>query len=144
MRPSEVRLTVAAREAIVGAVRAAWPDEVVGALGGRRRDGVFVVEQLVRFAGAGRRDGFEVAPAAFLQAEHELGRAERTWQGFVHSHPGGSAAPSARDRDELWRHCVQLIVGGSDPHDLHTAAFWFDGDTCTPLPLSQPDPEPCA
>jgi proteasome lid subunit RPN8/RPN11 len=144
MRPSEVRLTVAAQQAIERGTNASWPREMVAALGGRRCADVVLVEQVVPFPTAGEHDSFLVPPASFLDAERRIRRAGGRWLGFVHSHPGGAAAPSARDRAELWRACVQMIVGGARREALCAAAFWFAGDTCTDLRLHLPLPEPCA
>jgi proteasome lid subunit RPN8/RPN11 len=144
MCPDEVQLEVTARQAIEHRVRAAWPLEMVAAVGGQRVGRVLRIDQIVPFEGAGSDDGFVVPPTAFLAAASCLQLARAPWLGFVHSHPGGSPAPSARDRRELWRGCVQLIVGGARRDELQTAAFWLQGDTCTPLRLTQPCPEPAA
>lgn len=133
MRPAEVRLTATARRAIERAALAAWPREMAAALGGSRSAGALQIERVVPFAGAGDAHGFAVPPAAFVAAEAQFRDAGCEWLGFVHSHPGGTASPSTRDRVELWRGCVQLLVGGASADDLRFAAFWFAGDTCTPL-----------
>lgn len=141
MRPREVRLGCAVQRAIDGAARAAWPGEFAAALGGQCDDGIARIDRLRPFPGAGAADTFAVPPAVFAAAEAELRAAGATWLGFVHSHPGGSAAPSLADRETLWRDCVQLVVGGAAPDRLQTAAFWLDGDTCAPLPISVPATE---
>ena len=137
MPPDEVRLAAAVQRTIDRATRSAWPKEMVGALGGTHRDGTVLVEHVVPIAAAGQRDSFAVTPTAFLLAEAELTAAGHQWLGFVHSHPGGTAAPSARDRRELWHRCLQLIVGGPRPDELQTAAFWLEDDACAPLRLGR-------
>lgn len=144
MCQDEVWLAVAAQRAIERQALGAWPGEMVAALGGRRTGAALVIERIVPFAGAGGDGGFAVPPAEFLAAEARLQHLGARWLGFVHSHPGGAAAPSARDRHELWRGCVQLIVGGARRDRLQTGAFWLDGDACTPLRLTVPRPEPAA
>jgi proteasome lid subunit RPN8/RPN11 len=114
--------------------RAEAPREFAGALGGERHDDVVRVTTVLPLANvASDDDAFVVAPAAFVAAEATLRAAGRIWLGFVHSHPRGAATPSQRDRTELWRNCVQAIVGGAPRATLR--AFWFAGEHCRELPL---------
>ncbi|MFK7742795.1 MAG: Mov34/MPN/PAD-1 family protein [Planctomycetota bacterium] len=88
------------------------PDSPHGPDGPRGPDGfdeATAVRTLTRQGGG--RDSFVVDPIAFAQAEAELRDQGLEFVGFVHSHPGGVAAPSARDHLELWPGVVQLIVG---------------------------------
>lgn len=135
MRPSEVALAAGARQAIDRAVRAAWPREWVAVLGGQRRPAVTCIDRIVSVADADTIDGFAMPPAAFVAATAELARLGCEFLGFAHSHPGGAAAPSVRDRTELWSRCVQLIAGGAGPDAVQLAAYWLDRGACTPLPL---------
>jgi proteasome lid subunit RPN8/RPN11 len=141
MPPTTVELAHGARRTIQSAVRGAWPLEMVAALGGVQRGATVAIERVVAFAGAGGGDGFAVSPVAFLAAAASLRASGCDWLGFVHSHPGGVAAPSQRDRVMLWHGCVQLIAGGDAPERLQLAAFWLDDEGVRPLPLAAPDPD---
>lgn len=136
MRPAQVRLATSAWQPIAASTAAAWPREMAALLGGRREGEAVVVEAIVALAGAGEALGFAVDPLRFLAAEARLHAAGWAWLGFVHSHPGGVAAPSAHDRATLWRGCIQLVVGGVDPTRLHVGAYWLDESVPHPLPLA--------
>lgn len=135
MRPLRVTIAADALRAFERAAAAAWPREAVAVLGGRHDGDAVAVTAVVPIEGAGDATGFTVPPAAFVRTEAALRAAGVTWCGFAHSHPGGAAAPSARDRRELWPRCLQLIVGGAAPDAWTAAAYWFEDGTGTPLPL---------
>lgn len=82
---------------------------------------------------AANDDCFTVDAANFAAAEAALRARGVAWLGFAHSHARGAPAPSAIDRRELWRDCVQLIVAGDE-----VRAFWFSGERCVPLPTQCP------
>ncbi|MBX3464853.1 MAG: Mov34/MPN/PAD-1 family protein [Planctomycetes bacterium] len=136
MRPARVRLAASAWQPIAANTAAAWPREMVAVLGGRREGEAAVVEAIVALTGAGGTRGFAADPVRFLAAEASLRAAGWAWLGFVHSHPGGTAAPSALDRATLWRGCIQLVVGGVDPTRLQVGAYWLDESVPHPLPLA--------
>jgi proteasome lid subunit RPN8/RPN11 len=109
--------------------RDAAPREFAGVLGGERGADAWRVTRVLPLANsAAGDDAFAIGPEAFVAAERALHAAGLAWLGFVHSHPRSTAAPSARDRRELWRGCVQMIVGADG-----VRAFWFDRDTCREL-----------
>lgn len=113
---------------------AAAPREFVAVLGGRDDGRTFHVDDLTPLAGACcDDDAFTASPVAFVRAEGELRAAGHAFVGFVHSHPGGSAALSLRDRQQLWPTCLQLVVGGRDCETL--AAFQLDHNG-EPRPLA--------
>ena len=136
MRPARVAIAEAALRAFERAAAAAWPREAVAVLGGHDRGDTVEVTAVVPIDGAGADDGFAVPPAAFARAEAALRAAGAAWRGFAHSHPRGAAAPSRRDRRELWRGCVQVIVGGTSPAHGPGGAFGSGGPAAPPLPLA--------
>lgn len=105
---SELVLTATVERELVALARAAAPREMVAVLGG---DGAAVHTVLPLPNTVGADDAFQVDPIAFARAERRLRRAGARFVGFAHSHPRGSALPSARDRRELWPGCLQVIVG---------------------------------
>ena len=120
-----LRISAAVRRAIARAVAAAHPREMVGAVAGASADDGAIItafEPLPNVAGG--EDRFGVDPLAFAAVEAGLRDRGHALLGFVHSHPDGSAEPSATDRRELWRDCLQLIVSADD----RLRAFRLDGD----------------
>lgn len=124
-----LQLPAAVRAAIAAMARAAAPRELVGLLGGPAC-GARRIEQFVPLPPeCGGPHGFHVAAHEFAVAEAVLrGRGAR-WLGFVHSHPVGTAQLSHRDRRELWRECLQLVVGAASSAAPTFAAWWLpNGD----------------
>ncbi|MGC6486198.1 MAG: Mov34/MPN/PAD-1 family protein [Planctomycetota bacterium] len=120
--PDEVAWTEGVRSELLRAVAACRPRELVAVLGGRCAGRAASVTAFVEVPNvAPADDSFAVEPAAFAAAERSLRRAGCAFVGFVHSHPNGSAAPSERDRAELWPCCLQLIAAGGD-----LRAYWLD------------------
>jgi len=122
--PATVRCPRAVAERIRASARRALPHEACGVLGGSRHDGLLVLTHWFELSSeAPAADAFAVDPVAFALAEARL-RAEGTsWLGFAHSHPHDQAVPSARDLDQLWRNCLQVVVGGAELRDMR--AFWL-------------------
>ena len=120
--PDELLWTEGAREALLGLARAAAPRECAAVLGGRC-DGAttYVTDVTALVNRASGDDAFAVDEREFLRSSRALADRGRTFVGFAHSHPRGSAAPSQRDRDQLWTGCVQLITDGDE-----VRAFWLD------------------
>lgn len=134
--PRQVALSPAAVRALAAAAATAWPCEMVALLAGSMDGDLAIVERCCEVRGAlTGPDHFAVPPAAFAGAEAAARAAGLQWLGFAHSHPDGEPRPSATDRAELWRGCVQ-IVGGGPAWAPHWRAFWFVGDTVRELPLS--------
>jgi len=131
-----LQLAATARAAIERACRAAWPREVVALLGGNGGDvgpwRVDAVEVLADARTSG--DAFDVDAVAFARGEHALRERGRRFVGFVHSHPGGAAAPSVRDRQQLWSDCVQMIAA-TDGDGVTLRAFRLRGERVEPLPI---------
>lgn len=126
---------------LLARARAAAPREFVGLLAGHRADTtsrsavVLSLHELPNVATDD--DAYAVPAAAFADAEARARDAGHTFLGFVHSHPRGPAQPSAHDRAAWWRHCVQLLVDGSQLTRGHAAlrAYWRDAATLHELPL---------
>lgn len=140
--PREVALSTDAAEALRAATDAAWPDEVVCLLAGRVEAGRHTIARCVPVPGAiAGRDHFAVPADAFARAEAAVRAAGLQWLGFAHSHPDGEPLPSATDRRELWRGCVQVVVGGPR-RALQWRAFWFCDDGVHELPATTAAPGP--
>lgn len=123
---------------------AAAPQEFVALLAGpTRRDGpevrgALVVDHSLPIANAAPAlDRFEIEATAFAAAEAALRDQGRRWLGFVHSHPVGRATLSARDRQWLWSHCLQLVIGlaANPAQDAWLRAFRGDGTDWHELPI---------
>ncbi|MBL8738227.1 MAG: Mov34/MPN/PAD-1 family protein [Planctomycetes bacterium] len=100
--------------------------------------GALVVDHVRPIANATRAlDRFEVEATAFAAAEAALRDQGRRWLGFVHSHPVGRATLSARDRRQLWPHCLQLVIGlaANPAQDAWLRAFRGDGTDWYELPI---------
>lgn len=124
---------------LLHAASAAAPAEVCAVLGGERvthaERGV-TARVLELFVLPNRcdaaHDAFTIDPVAFARCEHALRRSGLQLLGFAHSHPGGSTAPSLRDRAQLWTGCVQVITDGQ-----RADAFVLDAERRVhPLPLA--------
>jgi proteasome lid subunit RPN8/RPN11 len=134
--PPVVEIAEPVAAALAAAFAASAPREFVGLLGGDRGRDRWLATHFVALPNtAADDDRFVVEPAAFAAAEALLRQRGAAWLGFVHSHPFAAPRPSAADRDQLWRDCVQLIVGGS-PRALELRAFWFATAGGEPLPLA--------
>jgi len=141
--PPELSIDAAVAAELVRAHRHHAPREFVGLLGGTRLSGTGLagtstggrwhVGHMAPLPNvAAGNSTFAVDAFAFLAAEANLRRRGLDWLGFVHSHPGSPASPSAQDRRQLWRGCVQLIVG-ERLGEIELRAFWFAHDTVQEL-----------
>lgn len=116
----------------------AAPREFVALLAGPATPGAVVVDHVLPVANcATELDRFEVAAGVFAAAEATLRAQRRCWLGFVHSHPAGGATLSAIDRQRLWPHCLQLVVGlaATSAHGAWLRAFRGDGLAWHELPV---------
>jgi proteasome lid subunit RPN8/RPN11 len=121
-------LSEAARAELAAAMQRSGGNEIVGLLGGHRSPHVFDVRVFWPLAvSIPARDRFAVAGAEFARAEAQLRTVGHCWLGFAHSHPSGELGPSATDRRELWRDCLQLIAVPG-PNGPSLFAFVLDGD----------------
>lgn len=119
----------ALRDRLTGAARRAFPSECCGLIEGTAAEDGWCALALHEAANVAEDPSrsFLVDPSAQFALLHRLRGSGRSVIGCFHSHPGGQAAPSARDRAEaaedgfLW-----LIAAGSPEADYLLAAFLFD------------------
>ena len=119
------------RANIAEAARAAFPSECCGLMAGHVQDGqaeVLAIHPARNIAAT--PDRFEIAPEDHFAALKAARAAGHNIIGCYHSHPGGAARPSARDRqgageeDFLW-----LIAALSAPEaNVTFAAFVYLGE----------------
>jgi proteasome lid subunit RPN8/RPN11 len=116
MQPvSRVVIAAAVARAIQDHAAAEQPREACGLLFGAVEAGRLTIEAMAPAANVSSapRTRFEVAPAALCAAQRRGRAGPERWLGHWHSHPTGSAVPSAADADaitdpdHLW-----LIVAG--------------------------------
>ena len=119
-------MTESCREVVAGSsvvhavretARAAAPHEACGLLLGRAEPGRFVLTTCVPSQNIApdpiRR--FEVDPAVRLRVQREARAGGEPMIGLYHSHPAGSAAPSAVDRRCLHEPGLVWLITGPDP-----------------------------
>lgn len=139
MQPAAIHVELSAWAAATRAAIAAAPREFVAIVGGRTQAGIAVVAAIEPLAALCTNDAFVVDAATFAAAEAALRARDLAWLGFLHSHPGGAAVLSARDRRELWRDCVQIVVATNE-RTARGAAFCLRGDTVWSVPLHVESP----
>ena len=119
-------LSSEAHARVVAHVRAAFPHEAVGMLGGDPAGRVVEVFPLPNLSGPG---GFLADPRAQYEAERELQRRRMPLLAVYHSHPGGTPTLSPIDR-QLARHvsASQLViaVGGPPLYAIQMRAYHHD------------------
>ncbi len=129
-------LAIGARDELWAAVARNWPNEVVLLLGGQYVGATAYIERCSELtATATSPHHFRAHAVDFVRLEASLRADGHRWLGFAHSHPDGDAALSTTDRAELWRGCVQLVVGTRGPQATAAAAFWLWGQQLQQLPL---------
>lgn len=95
-------LPASLRQEIVGHVERAWPQEGCGLLlGVQGGAGEWQVSALLPSSNlaADPRTGFEIDPPLLMKAQREARHGGPSVIGHYHSHPNGSAIPSARDAE---------------------------------------------
>ncbi len=140
MSATRVRLTAAQLRAIEAAAEAAYPEEACGLLVGRRAaDGavrVSRVEASANVAEPPRTRRFEVDPRLRLRLERDLRDGQDSVVGVYHSHPDGSAGPSATDRAMIFEPAmVWLITAVAGGHAGATTGWRPTADGAAFLPL---------
>jgi len=134
--PRRVLLPAPLRAQLVAVLRAALPAEGVALLGGRRDGQDLRLGALLPLPNVlAAADAFAVDPVDFARAQRDL-PAAAPWLGFAHSHPGGTACPSAADARSLWRGCLHVIAGLQQQRTL-LAAWWHGAGGLLPLPIAE-------
>jgi Predicted metal-dependent protease of the PAD1/JAB1 superfamily len=133
------------------AAEAAWPAEACGLVIGRGKGQLVRVTRLVPAANllAGTSpDRFELDPATRLQVERELreaGGRDRIL-GHYHSHPDGTAEPSATDRAMAFEpELAWIIIGVINGQAVQTLAHRLDEKRggFRPVPIRTPKKSAC-
>jgi proteasome lid subunit RPN8/RPN11 len=130
-----VRLRIQARDldAITAAAAAAFPEECCGLLVGGRDGDALVAAQIVAAANVADkpRRRFEVDPVTLFDVHRRARAADQLVLGHYHSHPGGSATPSAHDRaraygeGEVW--LIVAVDGTGTAGAAAARAHLFEG-----------------
>jgi proteasome lid subunit RPN8/RPN11 len=91
---------------------AVLPAECCGALIGASGAGRTEIRTLIPVANAARRpDRYRIDAATVLRLERQAGRTGLYVVGFYHSHPRGTAVPSAADLELACPGYLYLIIG---------------------------------
>jgi len=103
------------------------PEECCGVLIGSECEfGRVRAHRVVAAANVTTRDRerhFEVDPLTILAADREARAKGLELVGYYHSHPSGSAAPSASDLRQAWPNTSYVILG-MDGSDLNEIKSW--------------------
>ena len=153
MSVASVRLTAAQLRAIERAAEAAYPEEACGLLVGRSAPGgacrVSAVEASANVAEPPRARRFEVDPRLRLRLERALRDGPDSVVGVYHSHPDGSAEPSATDIAMIFEPAMVWLItavdGDADGGRAGTTMAWRpadDGTAFLPLGLDLGGPAP--
>jgi proteasome lid subunit RPN8/RPN11 len=122
-----LRLSIDHQAAMVAHGRAEWPKEACGLLLGRGDHQAILVEALRPSANLSSEPQrqFEIDSALYLETQRQLRGSGQSVIGIYHSHPNGTAAPSAADLAQAWTtNFVWLILGITPEHEPIAAAFW--------------------
>ncbi len=135
--PQALILPEALRHEIGAFAAAAFPEECCGLIEGTRSGETVIALALHPTANlAAAQDRFEIDPAAHIALLRSLRGTGRSIVGCYHSHPGGPAQPSPRDRegaaDERF---VWLIQAVSEAGPGELAAFVFETGDFRPLAI---------
>jgi desampylase len=87
------------RAELLAGAAAAQPREACGLIAGAREDGMLLATMLRPSPNRAEGEGsFEIDPAVYAALQRALRGTGSAVIGCYHSHPGGTAAPSPRDR----------------------------------------------
>lgn len=114
----EVVAGPAVLDAVREAARTAAPQEACGLLLGRHESGRVVLSACVpsQNIAADPIGRFEVDPAVRLRVQRETRDGGEAMVGLYHSHPAGTAVPSATDRKCLYEPGLVWLIAGRGPH----------------------------
>lgn len=82
-----------------------------------------------------RRRHFLIDPERHLAVQREARERGLAILGFYHSHPEGTALPSAEDREQAHPWALMLIVGLGEGPDPVARAWTFEAGHCREEPL---------
>ena len=141
MSATRIRLALAQLQAIERAAEAAYPEEACGLLVGRCTPGggwrVSTVEASANVAEPPRTKRFEVDPRLRLRLERALRDGPESVIGVYHSHPNGSAEPSATDIAMIFEPAmIWLITAVVEGKAEATKAYRPAEDGAAFLPLA--------
>lgn len=126
-----VLLRATLRDQILTAATAAEPVEACGLLLGIRETTCARIESVVGLpnrTGQNPQTHYQIDPLDFLRLDREAQSRGLDVIGVWHSHPDGSATPSATDRALAWPDWCYLIAGRDDngKHDVRAWRFRND------------------
>jgi proteasome lid subunit RPN8/RPN11 len=111
----DIRLPAALRRQIVAYCVAELPLEGCGLLLGERAGTLArIAEAWPATIARASAECYEIDPETVLAADRAARAQGRVLLGAWHSHPGGPAVPSGRDRDEAWPDWCYLILDLAD------------------------------
>ncbi|MGE5547331.1 MAG: M67 family metallopeptidase [Solirubrobacterales bacterium] len=145
-----LQIDAALLKSIVDAAEAAYPAEACGLIVGRGKGQLVRVTRVVAAANllADQPGRFELDPAVRVALERDLreaGGKDRV-VGHYHSHPDGSADPSAADRAGAFEpELAWVIVGVLDGQAIQVQGHRFDDKRAgfRPVPLRVPKKNAC-
>lgn len=118
-----LEVTSAVIETLRAEAALALPNECCGVLMGDEREGTLRIERAMAAANVAAEPArnFEIDPSVLIAAHRTARQGGEQIAGYYHSHPTGTARPSARDR-EMAAHDgrVWAIVAGGE------VQFWLD------------------
>ena len=127
-------------DAVREAARAAAPQEACGLLLGRHESTRVVLSACVpsQNIAADPIRRFEVNPAVRLRVQRETRDGGEAMVGLYHSHPAGTAVPSAMDRECLYEPGLVWLIAGRGPRWMIRAWLALQNDF-RELPLTVAD-----
>ncbi len=140
MDQATLRIRRAHLDEIARHALAARPQECCGILTGAREPDHLSVTRIImagNVADFDRSRTYQVDWQALLGTVQEVRTSPDGIVGFYHSHPNGSAAPSALDLDHAWRDHAYLILALDGDTVADTAAWYLppEATAFSPLPL---------
>jgi len=141
LRHDSLILPANLRRQLASEARAAFPRECCGLIEGVRSAGTTEAVRLHPARNlAQRADRFEIDPMEQFRLLRALRDCESEIVGCYHSHPNGSAVPSATDRERASEEgFIWLIAGVDAAQILAMTAHVFEGDAFRALSLVSPE-----
>jgi proteasome lid subunit RPN8/RPN11 len=139
-----IRIGLDTRERLASHLTRVYPEEGCGVLVGRDVDQVRVVDDIeeVDNTHPGPREvRYRIPPEHLVDVDRRARSRGRDIVGFYHSHPNGTAHPSALDLEQAWPHYSYVIVGVAAGRivDARSWRLSSDGSRFEPERLELPD-----